>query len=134
MTLGVADVRRATRFYEALGFPLSSGSVEGEVSFFKTAGGLLALWDLKEMAADIGANRQDGSGFRASALAMNLDSAEEVDKALDTARANGGRVIKPGKKTVFGYNGYFADLDDHVWEVAFNRDFPIGPDGRPTLP
>jgi len=43
VTLGVADLERATRFYQALVWPLSSGSVPGEVSFFRTAGGLLAL-------------------------------------------------------------------------------------------
>jgi predicted lactoylglutathione lyase len=133
-TLGVTDVARATRFYQALGFPLSSGSVEGEVSFFKTAGGLLALWRITDMADDVKMSTDDRSAFSATALAMNLDSAEQVDEALTAARTNGGRIIKPGTKLAFGYHGYFADLDEHIWEVAYNRDFPIGSDGRPTLP
>jgi uncharacterized protein len=54
VTLGVTDVGRATAFYVALGWPLSPASVEGEVSFFNTAGGLLALWDKDEMAEDSG--------------------------------------------------------------------------------
>jgi hypothetical protein len=29
---------------------------------------------------------------------------------------------------------YFADPDDHVWEVCYNPSFPIGPDGRITIP
>ena len=31
------------------------------------------------------------------------------------------RIIKPAGKTFWGgYDGYFADRDRHVWEVAFN--------------
>lgn len=133
-TLGVANVERATRFYQAFGWPLSKGSVAGEVSFFQTAGGLLAVWGAKDLAKDIGVPADNPAGFRSTALALNLDSPEQVDEALATAKANGGRIMKPGTKTDFGYNGYFADIDGHFWEVAYNRDFPIGPDGRPTLP
>jgi catechol 2,3-dioxygenase-like lactoylglutathione lyase family enzyme len=36
ITLGVADVARATAFYEALGFKLSKRASQPEVSFFQT--------------------------------------------------------------------------------------------------
>ena len=49
VTLGVTDVRASTRFYRAIGFEFSTASVEGEVSFFKTAGGLLALWGIADL-------------------------------------------------------------------------------------
>ena len=44
VTLAVRDVERSTEFYRALGWTLSSVSVPGEVSFFDTQGGLLAIW------------------------------------------------------------------------------------------
>jgi len=62
VTLGVADVARATMFYQALGWPLSPASVEGEVSFFNTAGGLLALWNRDEMSKETGI--ETGNGVR----------------------------------------------------------------------
>ena len=133
VTLGVADLDRATRFYQALGWPLSPGSVPGEVSFFRTAGGLLALWGAKDLAADLGVQQTADFGFRATALAMNLDSPVQVDEALSTAAAAGGKVLKAGRKTEWGYQGYCADRDGHIWEVAHNPGFPIGADGRPTL-
>jgi len=38
--------------------------------------------------------------------------------------ANWYKIIKPGQKTTWGgFSGYFADLDDHLWEVAFNPFF-----------
>jgi len=134
VTLGVEDVDRATRFYQALGWPLSSGSVTGAVSFFGTAGGLLALWSVKNMAAEHDIEDRAISKFRGTEVAMNLDSPEQVDEALSTAAAAGGKLVKTGQRTEWGYHGYFADLDGHVWEVAYNPGFPIGPDGRPTLP
>ena len=134
VTLGVSDLDRATRFYQAFGWPLSSGSVPGDVSFFRTAGGLLALWGTNDLAADLGLPPQADAGFRATAVAMNLDSPAQVDEALATAAREGGTVLVPRRKTPWGYQGYFADPDGHTWEVVYNPDFPIGPDGRPTLP
>ena len=134
VTLGVADLAGATRFYQALGWPLSSGSVPGEVSFFRAAGGLLALWGPKTMAADLGLPQPADSGFRATALAMNLDSPAQVNEALSAAAAAGGKILKPGTKTDWGHEGYFADPDSHIWEVAHNPGFPVGADGRPMLP
>jgi len=134
VTLGVADLARATRFYQALGWPLSSGSVPGEVSFFRTAGGLLALWGAKNLAADLKISEPSDAGFRATALAMNLDSPAQIVEALSAAAAAGGKIMKQARKTAWGYQGYFADPDGHIWEVAYNPGFPIGADGRPTLP
>ena len=134
VTLGVKDVSRSTLFYVALGWPLSSASVAGEVSFFKTAGGLLALWSEEALAADAGVDATPGAGHR-SALAINLDSREQVDSALAAAAAAGARILVPGRETDWGgYNGYFADPDGHLWEVAHNPFWPIGQDGRPLLP
>ena len=135
VTLGVTDLDRATRFYQALGWPLSSGSVPGDVSFFRTAGGLLALWGANDLAADLGLPPQATTGFRATAVAMNLDNPAQVDEALSAAADAGGNVLVPGRKTTWGgYQGYFADPDGHIWEVVHNPSFPIGADGRPTLP
>jgi catechol 2,3-dioxygenase-like lactoylglutathione lyase family enzyme len=134
VTLGVRDVATSTLFYVALGWPLSSASVPGEVSFFKTAGGLLAIWGDKALADDAGVAPTPGPGHR-GALAINLDSREQVDSALVMAAAAGARILKPGHETEWGgYNGYFADPDGHLWEVAHNPFGPIGPDDRPTLP
>jgi predicted lactoylglutathione lyase len=134
VTLGVRDVARSTEFYIALGFPLSKASVPGDVSFFNTAGGLLAVWGGKDLAAD--ANVPSGDpGNRRFALAMNLDSREEVDAFLALAVTTGARLTRPALATDWGgYNGYFADLDGHLWEIAYNPYWPIGEDGRPTLP
>ena len=51
------------------------------------------------------------------------------------AEAAGARILKPAAKTFWGgYDGYFADPDGHVWEVAFNPFWELDEDGRVRLP
>jgi uncharacterized protein len=135
VTLGVADVARSTAFYQALGWPLSSSSVPGDVSFFRTAGGLLAVFGASDLAADATVPPRTGDGFREFSLAINVESPAEVDAALEAAVAAGGTLVKPARQAEWGgYHGYFADPDGHLWEVAHNPGWTIGPDERPVLP
>lgn len=136
VTLGVRDVAAATAFYEALGFAKSSASVPGEVTFFRTAGGLLGLYGADDLRADAqAATSAEPGAFRGVALAVNVASRDEVDAALDSATAAGARIPKPAQPTEWGgYHGYFADPDGHYWEVAHNPSWPLGPDGVPQLP
>jgi len=134
VTLGVADVEAATAFYSALGWTPSSASVPGVVTFFATDGGQLALFGLDALAADAGV--EPGRASTAVALALNCDTAEQVDAAAEAWQAAGGTVVKaPADASEFeGRSAYLADSDGHLWEVAWNPGFPIGADGRPTLP
>jgi hypothetical protein len=135
VTLGVRDLAASTAFYEALGFPLSSASVAGEVSFFRTAGGLLGLYGADALAADAQISGESDIGFRGVTLATNLGSPEEVDGALADAEAAGARVLKAAQATEWGgYHAYFADPDGHVWEVAHNPFWPLDDAGLPVLP
>ncbi len=136
VTLAVADVRASTAFYQALGFELSPASVEGDVSFFRTAGGLLGLYGADDLRRDARAGAAAAPGtFRGVTLAINVPDRSAVDAALAAARAAGATIAKPAKATEWGgYHGYFADPDGHLWEIAHNPFWPIGDDGRPQLP
>ncbi len=134
ITLGVDDVAASTAFYQRLGFEMSSASVAGEVSFFKTAGGLLGLYGRAALAAD-SLSDPAGDGFRAVTLAVNVESRDEVDDAMASAVDAGATLRKPAQATEWGgYHGYFTDPDGHLWEIAHNPFWPFGPDGRPVLP
>jgi hypothetical protein len=136
ITLGVKDVAASTRFYQALGFELSSASVPGEVSFFRTAGGLLGLYGADDLRLDAQAGPGAEPGvFRGVTLAVNVASPEVVDAGLATAEASGARIAKPAQATEWGgYHGYFADPDGHLWEIAHNPFWPLRVDGTPQLP
>jgi len=72
--------------------------------------------------------------FGGITLAINVERPEDVDAAIAAAVEAGGSVLKPGTDAVFGRSGYFADPDGYPWEVAYNPEFPIGDDGRLTIP
>ena len=123
ITLGVADLERATRFYqECLGLPKLD--TPPSITFFELGRTWLALWPRESLAADAGVS-PEGAGFRGFALAHNVRSAAEVDALLARAAECGGRVLKRGHRTDWGgYSGYFADPDGFLWEVAHNPGFP----------
>ena len=76
ITLGVADLGRATRFYQdCLGLPRLE--TPPSVTFFELGKTWLALWSRESLAADAGLAPQ-GAGFRGFALAHNVRSPAEV--------------------------------------------------------
>ena len=132
MTIGVTDVARSARFYEALGWERCSSSMD-EIAWFRTADSYLGIFGWQDLAADANLVDPSRGSFGGSTLAINIESAEAVDAALDEAVAAGGTLLKPGTELPFGYGGYFADPDGHAWEVCYNPSFPIGADGRITI-
>jgi predicted lactoylglutathione lyase len=135
VTLGVRDVAASTTFYESLGFAASSASVPGEVTFFRTAGGLLGIFGADDLADDAQLPRTAFPDFRGVTLAINVGSRADVDAAIADAEAAGARVLKPAQATEWGgYHAYFADPDGHAWEVAHNPFWPLDDAGLPQLP
>lgn len=123
ITLGVADLGRAIRFYGE-GLRLPRLPTPPSVAFFELGKTWLALWSRASLAADAGVS-PEGSGFRGFALAHNVRSPVEVDTLLAQVATFGARVVKSGHATDWGgYSGYFTDPDDFLWEVAFNPAFP----------
>ncbi|MFK0238116.1 VOC family protein [Streptomyces vinaceus] len=137
VTLGVRDLSRARRFYEALGW---RGQEVERTVFFQAGGLALVLWDRGLLAADCGLppGRADGppdGGFGGIALAHNVRSRAEVDELLASVEAAGGTVTKPASVNAIGfYSSAFTDPDGHAWEVAHNPGFPLAADGSLTLP
>jgi predicted lactoylglutathione lyase len=129
ITLGVEDVGRARRFYEALGW--TPGFVSPEVVFFQLGGMVLALFGAADLAADANLpGCSPGPSTGACSIAYNVRSREEADAALAQAAAAGGTILKPAHDTFWGgYSGYFADPDGHLWEVAWNPGWTLSADG-----
>jgi catechol 2,3-dioxygenase-like lactoylglutathione lyase family enzyme len=118
VTLGVSDLDRARRFYEALGWSSRSTPEDGVV-FFQSGGMVLALWDRATLAED--STVDDPGGWGGITLAHNVGSPEQVDEVLREAEAAGATIGRPGASTLWGgYSGVFIDPDGHPWEVAHN--------------
>src|SRR5687767_1609144 len=108
ITLGVADVERSWRFYEALGW--TGESPDGDVVFFQAGGMIVALWSRAKLADD--STVADGGGWGGVTLAHNVGSPAEVDAVLAEAALAGGVVGRPGAPTFWGgYSGVFVDPD-----------------------
>ena len=131
VTLGVADIPRSLRFYEALGW--KRGNRDDGVVFFQLPGMIFALWSRPALAEDAHV-KDDGGGFGGIVLAYNARSKADVDAVLAEAKAAGARMLKPAQDVFWGgYSGYFADPDSHVWEVAWNPGWPLDEVGRVSL-
>ena len=137
ITLGVSDVSRAACFYEALGFKRKMRAApESEVAFFDAGTLALSLYVVNGLARDAGFAVDTGMpAFRASSLAWNCESPDEVDAVMTLAMKAGATELTAAKKAEWGgYHGHFADPDGNIWEVAYNPRFPLSPDGKPSLP
>ena len=131
ITLGVADLARARRFYEALGWA-TRAEPDDDVVFFQAGGLVLALWDRGLLAEDSGV--QDAPGFGGVTLAHNVRSPERVDEVVEQARAAGAAVTREPAQTFWGgYSGVFLDPDGHPWEVAHNPHWTVAEDGSVSL-
>ena len=125
VTLAVNDLAKAVNFYrDGLGFPYSENSNDN-IAFFELKGTWLALYPRDLLAKDINIEAQ-GQGFTGVTLAHNVRSKDEVDAVMALVEKSGGKIIKPAQDAFWGgYSGYFRDLDEHLWEVAWNPHFNV---------
>jgi catechol 2,3-dioxygenase-like lactoylglutathione lyase family enzyme len=135
ITLGVADLARARRFYcDGLGWAASPSSSD-DIVFIPVGQIVLALYPRGLLAEDAALPPGRAGGFDGVTLAQNVRTRGEVDAALARAAAAGARICKPAQEVFWGgYSGYFLDPDGHAWEVAYNPLWGLTPDGRVVLP
>jgi catechol 2,3-dioxygenase-like lactoylglutathione lyase family enzyme len=122
----VRDLDASVKFYEeGLGFPRME-SPPG-VAFFTLHGTWLGLYGRGALAADANVSPQ-GGGFEGFTLAHNVHSEAEVDQVISRAVEAGAMLVKKPQKAFWGgYSGYFKDPDGHLWEIAHNPLFWVGP-------
>jgi len=136
VTLGVSSMRASIAFYEALGFARKFKATGEAVAFFDTGGTAIGLFPWDELAHDVTLPGQPRpQAFRGMTLAWNCRTTEEVDAVLDFAISKGASLLKPAQKTDYGgYSGYFADPDNHPWEVVVAPGIEVDEDRRVHLP
>ena len=112
----------------------SKSASQDDVSFFNAGGVVLALWGRDAQIEDADAHGLWNSNG-GIVVARNVASEAKVDAVMATAETAGARILKPAAKTFWGgYNGYFADPDGNLWEVAFNPRWGLEENGRIKLP
>ncbi|MAQ14591.1 MAG: glyoxalase [Sandaracinus sp.] len=129
VTLVVADLDRARRFYvDGLGWPAAVDVPDGLVMIHVGEKLMLSLWAEASAREEIGEVQRGGT--LPFTMAHNVASPEDVDAALEDARAAGATVFAAQRRDWGGYSGYFTDPDGFRWEVAHNPH----PIGTMTLP
>lgn len=131
ITLGVDNLPAALTFYRD-GLGLKSDGIVGEafeygaVAFFDLQAGLkLALWPRDSLARDTQLSKTPRSPTELS-IGHNVNSRAEVDAVMEQAKKAGATIVKDAAETFWGgYAGYFQDPDGHLWEIAWNPEFPV---------
>lgn len=131
ITLGVDDLARSRAFFEE-GLGWNPSSTQDGVCFYQLPGLGLALFGRADLADD--ARRPVDGRFSGVTLAVNERSREAVDATFAQALAAGATSLKAPEDVFWGgYSGYFADLDGHTWEIAYNPGSTIHEDGSTTF-
>ena len=125
ITLGVSDMARAIAFYrDGLSLPIRDD--KPPVAYFELEGTWLALLPADALGRYIGleAAYPAGSfapGPGAVSLSVNVDSRTDVDATMAKAEAAGARIVSAAHEFRWGgYAGWFADPDEHLWEIVWN--------------
>jgi uncharacterized protein len=131
ITLGVTDLARSRRFYEALGWsPVPDD--HDDVVFFRAGGLVFALWGRQQLADD--SCVENSPGWGGITLAHNVRSPAEVDELTEAARAAGATIGREPDTTFYGgYSSVIIDPDGHPWEIAHNPGWTINDDGSITI-
>jgi catechol 2,3-dioxygenase-like lactoylglutathione lyase family enzyme len=131
ITLAVDDLEESVRFYrDGLGLAtkgiIGTEFEYGAVAFFDLQAGLkLALYPRKSLARDSGLPLQEPRTPQFS-IGHNVATRAEVDQVMTQAKRAGATIVKPAQDTFWGgYAGYFQDPTGHLWEVAWNPQWPV---------
>lgn len=134
ITLGVADLERSVRFYEALGWDCSPDS-DAACTYMLSTNVVLGLVPHDRLAREIGFPlEQPLPKYNGVLLAINGSTQEELDAIYEKAVAAGATVQqKPVWKDWDGnpgYSGFILDPDGYVWELAYFPGMRLGEDNR----
>ena len=124
ITLGVADLDKATTFYEEVLSTPANKTHDG-VRFIELPGVWLGLYPMANLANDIAPDMPaTRSGFPGFSLAHNATSEAHVRAICERARAAGAIIVKEPQATFWGgFHFYFTDPDGYYWEIAYGEMF-----------
>jgi predicted lactoylglutathione lyase len=118
VNIPVADLARAIRFFEALGFRFNPHFTDATATCMLV--GEDACFMLLDRARFTGFSRRPVADARTQTgalFALSVDGREAVDAMVRQALAAGGSPAAEPQDHGFMYGHSFYDLDGHHWEV-----------------
>jgi uncharacterized glyoxalase superfamily protein PhnB len=121
LTIGAYNLPALRTFYQSLGWEETEISSD-HYAVFKTAGVLLSLFPIAELAKDAGVEFSNSpEKYRPVTFAINVDKPEQVDSTIDKIREAGAKILRePSDAFWGGRTAYFSDPENNLWEVAWN--------------
>ena len=121
LTIGAYDLPVLRKFYQTLGWEETEISSD-QFAVFKTAGVLLSLYPIAELAKDAGIEfTRSPESFHGVTFSINVDQQEQVDTMIETIRSAGAKILREPSDVFWGGRiAYFADPENNLWEVAWN--------------
>lgn len=134
VTICARDMPRMAAFYQSLGWEDLLPDTPDYFQF-RTAGAIVSLWKMDEALAELHLDRAVEPGaFSGISLAANVHTREEVDTAIEAARAAGAsRIIEATDRDWGGRSGHFFDPEGNAWEIAWNPGIPLDELGRAAV-
>lgn len=121
--LGVSDLKRTTKFYNAIGFkPNGKFSVTEELTSFLVGNDDFVLhFFLKEvLETNMKVKFAEPKNGIEIMFTLSAESKEEVNKWAKEVENAGGRVVSKPEEFGEGYYGFvFADPDGHTFNVFY---------------
>jgi catechol 2,3-dioxygenase-like lactoylglutathione lyase family enzyme len=133
VTLAVSDLEASAAFYERWGWTRAEASND-QIVWFATSDSVLGLFPRPHLAEDAQLPPEPTAPFGGFTLAINLESVEAVDVAMQEALDAGAPLLRAAEKVDWGgYRGYVGDPDGHPWELAHNPYIAFNDDGSLDL-
>lgn len=130
ITIGVKEIQKARTFYETLGWKAIKHTHGEDIVFFQCNGLVLSLYPRDLLAKDIQIQDINSKSFSGLTLAYNVREKGEVQQIIEEVKRAKGRILKEPQEVFWGgYHAYFSDLDDYIWEVAYNPFITLKDDG-----
>ncbi|MFC6593424.1 glyoxalase [Kitasatospora paranensis] len=108
---------------------LSLGSVTVEVADVEAAGRFYRAFGV-DTRIRLRAAEAPSAGFRGFTLALTVSGPATVDGFVGAAVAAGATVLKPAAKSLWGYGGVVQAPDGTIWKIATSAKKDTGPATR----
>lgn len=116
VNLPVADVAKATAFYEAIGFEKNAQFSNEQASSMMWSDAIVVMLLAKPFFATFTPKQiADAKTTTNGLFALSFDSKADVDKIAEAASAAGGTEPHGPEDMGFMYSRAFEDLDGHGW-------------------
>lgn len=130
ITLGVSDLTRSRKFYEALGWkPVAKSKYDG-IIFFQLNGQALSLYPLADLVRDQNLTGQETRPGGIT-LGINVHGKDEVMRTYQAFLDAGGKSLKEPEEMPWGsVTCYVADPDGYPWEISWVPQMQVDAKGE----